>query len=494
MGIDGLYKFINKNISDVYNNVGIHEIRHKPCIIDGMQHIFSQLIYMRSRGKEVITEDGSNISHIYGLINSLTYYLKFGIIPIFIFDGKSPEIKKNKIEERKKNLKENLKKLQNLEKEKNNLLEILNNKTFLDEQLLNNINEYELDEKIINLELLLDNELLSDPEKLIDQDCNKYIFGTPPDLYNMDEEIQKINNIQDEYKKIYRKSIVLKDYYILDWILILEYLGLPVVKAKGEADPLCAYILKKNNDIFGIISDDSDMLIFGAPILMRKSINQQFTIIELSKLIENIQKLLEKIFNKNIDFTLDNLIDFSILLGTDYGSFKLNKNISDSLEILKYYIENDKIVSNIISENQLEYFNVIKNYYTSFEIEPCYEHLLQKPTWSKPKTLELKYKLLEFNVDEEYIDKNFQIINNYYNKFNKRTKKLSKYKFCIDNKNDYRYNNSENLFLISDVGSRRIKKNKLQNNINNQNNSIIDNIDLENIKNSNEESIFTFEK
>jgi hypothetical protein len=36
----------------------------------------------------------------------------------------------------------------------------------------------------------------------------------------MDEEIQKINNIQEEYKKIYRKSIVLKDYYILDWILI----------------------------------------------------------------------------------------------------------------------------------------------------------------------------------------------------------------------------------------------------------------------------------
>jgi len=500
MGIDGLYKFINKNISDVYNNIGIHEIRHKPCIIDGMQHIFSQLIYMRSRGKEVITEDGSNISHIYGLINSLTYYLKFGIIPIFIFDGKSPEIKKNKIDERRKNLKENLKKLQNLEKQKNTLLEILNNKKFQDEQSLDNKNEYELDERIINFKLLFDNELMSDPDKLSDQDSNKYIFGTPPDLYNMDEEIQKMNNIQEEYKKVYRKSIVLKDYYILDWILILEYLGLPVVKAKGEADPLCAYILKKNHDIFGIISDDSDMLIFGAPILMRKSINQQFTIIELSKLIENIKNLLEKIFNKSIDFTLDNLIDFSILLGTDYGTFKLNKNISDSLEILKYYIENDKIVSNIISENQLEYFNVIKNYYTNFEIEPCYEHLLQRPIWSKPKTLELKYKLLELKVDEEYIDKNCQIINNYYNKFSKKIKKPSKYKLynVIDNesinydKNYYKCVNTENLVLVSDIGSKRQKNKKLQNKTDNQNNSNIDNLD--NNKNSNEESIFIFEK
>lgn len=96
MGVDGLYKFINKNFPDVYNTVGINEISGKSCIIDGMQHIYSQLIYMRSRDKEVITSDGKNISHIHGLINSLTYYLKNDIIPIFIFDGKTPDIKKKK--------------------------------------------------------------------------------------------------------------------------------------------------------------------------------------------------------------------------------------------------------------------------------------------------------------------------------------------------------------------------------------------------------------
>ena len=71
------------------------------------------------------------------------------------------------------------------------------------------------------------------------------------------------------------------------------------------------------------------MLVFGAPRLMRKSINQQFTIIELNELISSINKILlnDKIYSSsNIDnkkFEKNNLIDFSLLLGTDYAIFKL---------------------------------------------------------------------------------------------------------------------------------------------------------------------------
>ena len=96
MGVDGLYKFINKNFPEVFDVIGINEIKGKSCIIDGMQHIYSQLIYMRTRDKEVISHNNKNISHIHGLINSITYYLKNDIIPIFVFDGKSPDIKKKK--------------------------------------------------------------------------------------------------------------------------------------------------------------------------------------------------------------------------------------------------------------------------------------------------------------------------------------------------------------------------------------------------------------
>jgi len=406
MGVDGLYKFINKKFPDIYSYISINDIKGKSCIIDGMQHIYSQLIYMRSRNKEVIMPCGTNVSHIHGLINSLTYYLKNGIIPIFIFDGKSPKIKEKKVEERKLILRENLKKLKELEDTKNSLTELINFKIF-------------------------DNEFSTGID-----DNGEIIYGTPPDNF-IEEELQKINDIQEEYKKIYKKSIILKDYYIKDWIEILELLGLPVIKAQEEADPLCAYILRNNPEIFGIISDDSDMLVFGAPLLMRKSINQQFTILKLDILLNKISELLSNEYKKNIEFTLDNLIDFSIFLGTDYGTFKLKRELEDSYEILKFYIENNKDYKNIINESDYNSFNLIKSYYKYEEFNE-YDYLLKKPKWVKPKLLELKLRLLELKIDEDYIDKNNEIFNVYFNKI-----KNNKFYFNYDNNKTFKEYNNE---------------------------------------------------
>ena len=57
MGVDGLYKFISVNCPYVYNSVFIKNINKKACIVDGVQHIYSQLIYMRTKNKEVYTYD-----------------------------------------------------------------------------------------------------------------------------------------------------------------------------------------------------------------------------------------------------------------------------------------------------------------------------------------------------------------------------------------------------------------------------------------------------
>lgn len=499
MGVDGLYKFINKNFPDVYNTVAINEISGKSCIIDGMQHIYSQLIYMRSRDKEVISSSGKNISHIHGLINSLTYYLKNNIIPIFIFDGKTPDIKRKKIEERKKNLKDNLTKLKELQQQKDNLNEYIN---------------------------LLSNDNIDELGELIDKNIDDFIFGTPPvDIINLEEEILKMNNIHEEYKKIYKKSIVMKDYYIKDWIQILQFLGLPVIKAEGEADPLCAFMLKNNSNIYGIISDDSDMLVFGSPILMRKSINQQFTIIELEKILVNIEILLSNEFGKYISFDLDNLVDFSILLGTDYGTFKLNEIKSDSYELLKYYISNDKNWKNLISPQQYDKFELIKKYYTEFDNIKEYSDVLNKPVWNKPNFMDLKKRLLELDVDEDYIDKNNEFIDLCYNRINKKDtfskfnlnyKKIRSNSF--DTKNNYYYNKyhknnisgngffkklyknqtfySEKYYVIDknkEIISNNyiINKNNKNNNNNNNNNNDNDNDDDNDANSDNDNDKYT---
>jgi 5'-3' exonuclease len=209
------------------------------------------------------------------------------------------------------------------------------------------------------------------------------------------------------------------------------------------------FLVKNNKNIFGIISDDSDMLVFGSPILMRKSINQHFTIITLSKLIKRMNQILEKELQIAVNFEYDNLIDFSILLGTDYGHFVTNKKFDDSMDLLKYYVINNKNVKNIISENQYEYFDVIKAYYkNNDQFDKEYSELLDKPEWKKPKLMELKQLLLKLSVDEDYIDKNNQILYHYYNKIIKKSNNYLKYnKFSINNKFDrnIKFNSLPNL-------------------------------------------------
>ena len=449
MGVDGLYKFINTNCPYVYKNVYIKNIKKKICIIDGIQHIYSQLIYMRTKNKEVYTVDGKNISHIHGLINSLSYYLKNRIIPIFIFDGKSPDIKKKKIEERRLILKNNLKKLKDLENARTNAL-----------------NDYM--------------KMKSNDDKSGDE-FSKYFFGTPPESMLMTDDkcsggscsgsgsgscscscsgsdgsgedegddtayirnkiTLKVDDLNNEYHKIYKKSIILKDYYVKDWIEILELLGLPVIRAENEADPVCSYLLKNNKHIYGIISDDSDMLIFGADRLMRKLVNQTFKTIELDYLIETIKYDLLQLEN-NDDFTLDDLINFCILLGTDYGNFNLKIKYDNSLEMLKYYYSVNKNISQIINECELSKFDEIKKYYTCngsggdsiySYIDPKLLH--SKPEWNKPKLMELKKRLLELHVDEDYIDESNLHLDECYSYYNNSKHYVYKNKFTFFNYN-----------------------------------------------------------
>lgn len=417
MGVEGLYKFINKNFPEIFHNISITDIKNRSCIIDGMQHIYSQLIYMRTRDKEIITSDGKNISHIHGLINSLTYYLKNGIIPIFIFDGKMPDIKKKKIDERKKLLRDNLMKMKQIQEER---------------------------------------DLLDVPEESSEDE--HIVFGTPPTLSSEQQNILLLNSskrdvLQEEYKRIYKKSIVMKDYFIQDWIEILSLLGIPVIKAEGEADPLCAYILKNNPDIYGIISDDSDMLVFGAPVLMRKSYNQQFTTIKLNKLLTSIKKLLYNEFGHHIDFDLDNLIDFSILLGTDYGTFKTKIFYENSNELLKMYVANNKDYTKIISSEEHEMFDCIKTYYKYYDFDPTQGELLRKPVWAKPDFISLKKRLLELDVDEYYIDSNNSYLDMCYNKMKKNNLTNSLFSNNCTYNYTTNYKNANELFKTISVGT-----------------------------------------
>ena len=175
---------------------------------------------------------------------------------------------------------------------------------------------------------------------------------------------------------------------------------------------------------------------------------------------------------------MDNLFDYSILLGTDYGHFTLNKVIQDSSDILKYYISNEKNYKNIISSEQHEKFNLIKKYYTDEIFSDEFNKFLENPVWNKPNFMDLKKRLLELDVDEDYIDKKNYFLDMCYNNIKNRKILKNLYNDSYNNLNSYfrsysfdnkKYNDDSVINLNTNFKSYSFDNKKyLKNKINNE--------------------------
>jgi len=381
MGVEGLYKYINKNCHRAISNISIEELKGKYIIIDGMHHIYGELIYMRSKKKEIIREDGVNLSHIYGLINSLRYYLKYNIIPIFVFDGRASELKREKIEERKREKNKNIEKIKELEK------------------------------------IIEENKNKEDKEDKEDED--------------KEEKKKEIKRLEEEREKIYNRTIIMESVYINDWIKILKYLGLPVIRTEGEADNVCAMLMKKNNNIYGIMSDDTDMIMLGAPRILRKIPNNMFTVIENKILLEEINSRYSSMMKEERDkFGINNLVEIGIIMGTDYGKIETKIKYNNVEELFMEYIKNNMSVE--IEEKDKELYDKIREYYITEVIEDKYKEFMENIKWKRPDLINLDKFLNEKKIQYQFIKKNVDnfkyLFKNmiYENKENKVNNKIIK--------------------------------------------------------------------
>ncbi|XP_020772921.2 probable flap endonuclease 1 homolog [Boleophthalmus pectinirostris] len=91
-------------------------------------------------------------------------------------------------------------------------------------------------------------------------------------------------------------------------IKLLELLGVPIVQAPGDAEALCAQLVKAGA-VFAVASEDMDTLPFGANILIRQ--------LNASKDSEVTEYSLEKLLHK-LELTQKEFVDLCILLGCDY--------------------------------------------------------------------------------------------------------------------------------------------------------------------------------
>ena len=116
MGIKCLLKFISDN-ENLVKKIKKENYKNKKIAIDISILIYRIIISIRNSGADFTNQKGEITSHILGLFNKTIELLHHGIIPVYVFDGKPPNLKNKTLEERKLIKKKAFDKMENAETE-----------------------------------------------------------------------------------------------------------------------------------------------------------------------------------------------------------------------------------------------------------------------------------------------------------------------------------------------------------------------------------------
>lgn len=175
-----------------------------------------------------------------------------------------------------------------------------------------------------------------------------FVFdGEPPDmkkkvLEERDKHWAKLRKqyesaeSEEEKKKYFQFYKGITEKEINDVMKLLLIFDCVVIKAKGEADSLLASLYKEGIVDY-IVTDDPDILAFGGGIILKNFH------VDKNKLIEEINL---KDVLKGLKLSMDSLIDFSVLLGTDYCPKIKGVGMIKAYSLIKQYGSLEKIEKN----------------------------------------------------------------------------------------------------------------------------------------------------
>ena len=101
MGVKNLYKLISEYAPNSINKKNIKDYNGKYIVLDASMIIYQYVIAIRGSGSDLKNTEGKLTSHILGVLSKTFLLLGNDIIPIFVFDGTPPELKRDTLKSRK---------------------------------------------------------------------------------------------------------------------------------------------------------------------------------------------------------------------------------------------------------------------------------------------------------------------------------------------------------------------------------------------------------
>lgn len=286
MGIKFLNHFLRENCPKSINPIHFSELSGKRIAIDISIYLYKY------------ESNNTLIENIYLMLATFRY---FGIIPIFIFDGKPPDEKKELLKKRKED------KLM-AQNEYNSLsakLDSINSTVVSDVSLINS--EEELKQQIISEMASLKKQFVTITR----------------------EQINNVKNLMRAY-------------------------GATYYDAPGEADALCAMLVVTKR-VWACLSEDMDLFVYGCSRVLRYlSLTSQTAILYTTK------GILEELNMSQNEFK-----EVCILSGTDYNTENDNNSFSNNvnnivtiMQIFKKYKQTTNTTNNLDTNSFYDWIQI----------------------------------------------------------------------------------------------------------------------------------------
>lgn len=306
MGIRNLHTFLHKTCPQIYNKVPLTKYAFKKIAID-------LSIYMC----KYKTTYGPN--WLDAFVQLMVTLRKHDIHFVFVYDSKAPPEKdkerKSRSEARAKNKKRIDSICENWEAYKDThedlVLDDIQDAVLL--QFVSKISQQKIDSKFFDIDVEI--------EKL-----KNSVFTISSDDFNMTKELFQLCEV-------------------------------PIVIAEGEAEATCA-LLNKKELVSAVLTDDTDVLAYRAPIMLHRIDFTDNTIVEI-----DYQEMLECLHISPASF-----LDFCIMCGTDYNTNIPKVGSDRSYKLIKQYESIDHLKSQFPNWS----FDVL-NYVRVREIF-CFDH------------------------------------------------------------------------------------------------------------------------
>lgn len=100
MGIHGMMKLIGDYAPSAMKDNEIKSYFGRKVAVDASMSLYQFLIAVRADGSQLTSSDGETTSHLMGFFYRTIRMLEHGIKPVYVFDGKPPEMKSGELTKR----------------------------------------------------------------------------------------------------------------------------------------------------------------------------------------------------------------------------------------------------------------------------------------------------------------------------------------------------------------------------------------------------------